>query len=339
MSNENRVEGTDGNDTLVGGAGADRLDGDHGNDSLSGGEGADRIKGDNGADTLSGGNGADRFDFDADDSSAASRDLITDFEAHDKINLSDFGSLSFSSISTSVSNGMTLVSVNGTNFQLALSGSHTLSANNFIFFGQGNDVSGNDSPSDWDDSFEDSITGSLGRDSISGDVFDDSIFGGNGVNSPSDDDDSIYGHRGHDRIYGNGGDDSIYGDDSFNDDSGYDDSIYGGMGDDSVFGSGGDDSISGNDGADLICGGRNNDTLTGGSGSDVFVFLSSGGYDLVLDLEESDIISIQSATLNSFDDLQIVQDANGAFLSLGNGTGITFASPQNFDSGDFFFWS
>jgi Ca2+-binding RTX toxin-like protein len=342
MSSENEIEGTDGNDILTGTVNADRLDGDHGNDVLNAGAGNDRLKGDNGADTLTGGAGSDRFDFDADDSRANSLDVITDFvRGTDKIDLSDLGITSFSQIGVASSGGVTTVSVSSLGFQLSLTGAHALAATDFIFFGQSNSVgsSGNDSPSDWDDSFEDSINGSLGEDSISGDIDDDSIFGGGSLNSPNDGDDRIYGHHGHDRIYGNGGDDSIFGDDSFNDDSGYDDSIYGGMGDDSVYGSGGDDSISGNDGADLLCGGKNNDTITGGSGNDIFVFLSNGGYDLVLDLEESDIISIQSSTLNSFDDLTITQDANGAFISLGNGTGITFASPQSFDASDFFFWS
>ena len=67
------VIGGRGNDTILGNGGANTLSGHVGNDTLDGGSGAD---------TLSGGAGADRFAFDDDDTgnSAATRDLILDFQ-------------------------------------------------------------------------------------------------------------------------------------------------------------------------------------------------------------------------------------------------------------------
>jgi len=74
-----RIEGTAGDDLLLGYAGADTLEGAAGDDVLIAGTGADR---------LTGGAGADVFVFRAD----GQRDLITDFQPGlDRIDLSDWG--------------------------------------------------------------------------------------------------------------------------------------------------------------------------------------------------------------------------------------------------------
>jgi len=87
-----RVDGGAGNDTLVGGAGSDFLIGGSGNDSVNGGAGNDLLVGGGGKDTLIGGNGADRFDFNALAETgiySTSRDVIVDFvRGSDKIDLS-----------------------------------------------------------------------------------------------------------------------------------------------------------------------------------------------------------------------------------------------------------
>ena len=63
-SNNDRVQGFNGNDTLAGAAGDDRLEGGNGNDSLSGGLGADTLIGGRGNDTyhFSSGDGQDVID-------------------------------------------------------------------------------------------------------------------------------------------------------------------------------------------------------------------------------------------------------------------------------------
>jgi Ca2+-binding RTX toxin-like protein len=363
MSNENRIEGTsgndllnggigadriqglDGNDTLIGGVGADRLDGNNDNDSLSGGEGADRINAGNGADTLTGGNGADRFDFHSNDSNAFGLDVITDFEQNDKINLSDFGTRNFSNASTSFNGAVTTVTLANTDFQVSLNGNHTLSASNFIFFGQNDDQNDvNEYPGNWDNSFEDSQNGSSGEDSLSGDDYDDLIFGGGAVVAPTDGNDVIYGHHGNDGLYGNGGNDVIYGDNSLNDNSGFADTLYGGLGDDSMFGGGGNDELYGNYGDDLISGGRGNDTLAGSIGNDIYLFTEKTDYDLVLDFVHGvDIISIErTATMQDFNSViaQMHSDANGSFINLGNDQGITLAgvTAGELTSSDVYFW-
>jgi predicted extracellular nuclease/Ca2+-binding RTX toxin-like protein len=75
-----------GNDTLNGGDGNDVLFGDLGNDILNGGAGQDELFGGLGNDTLSGGTGADLFHF----GRAESSDTITDFNTgEDRIILDD----------------------------------------------------------------------------------------------------------------------------------------------------------------------------------------------------------------------------------------------------------
>jgi Ca2+-binding RTX toxin-like protein len=75
---------------LNGEAGNDRLWGTAGNDALSGGGGNDWLVGGMGRDTLIGGLGRDVFDFNSGSESPASgnRDVINDFTAGDRIDLS-----------------------------------------------------------------------------------------------------------------------------------------------------------------------------------------------------------------------------------------------------------
>ena len=87
-----RLSGGAGNDRLSGGDGDDRLDGGDGSDVLAGGAGNDVIVGGRGRDVLRGNDGADTFVFAARDSAhtAAHADLIVDFGAGDRIDLSAF---------------------------------------------------------------------------------------------------------------------------------------------------------------------------------------------------------------------------------------------------------
>lgn len=83
--------GTDHADTLAGGAGADLLQGYGGNDVLSAGGGDDTLVGGKGSDTLTGGSGNDTFSVSMEDSlpsdttTGAGVDVVTDFEAGDKL--------------------------------------------------------------------------------------------------------------------------------------------------------------------------------------------------------------------------------------------------------------
>lgn len=87
---KDRLEGGSGNDQLEGGAGRDLLNGGAGNDRLNGGTGRDTLDGGTGADILTGGAGADVFLFRSfqDSRPGSARDVITDFAAADRIDLS-----------------------------------------------------------------------------------------------------------------------------------------------------------------------------------------------------------------------------------------------------------
>lgn len=78
--------GTAGNDRLIGNAKANVISGMEGNDTIKGGAGDDVLVGHIGNDVLYGGAGADRFDFN--DARYFGYDLIMDFEAGDRIDLS-----------------------------------------------------------------------------------------------------------------------------------------------------------------------------------------------------------------------------------------------------------
>jgi hypothetical protein len=82
--------GGQGNDVLVGGSGGDFLNGNLGDDNIQGGAGADTISGEGGRDVMSGDGGADIFIFGAgtSDVTAAGADVITDWSAADRIQLS-----------------------------------------------------------------------------------------------------------------------------------------------------------------------------------------------------------------------------------------------------------
>jgi Ca2+-binding RTX toxin-like protein len=87
------VNGDNDNNTLVGGAGDDSLFGFNGADDLSGAAGNDELTGGNGADTLTGGTGIDVFIYKV-TSHGNSGELITDFAAGDRIDLSQIDAMS-----------------------------------------------------------------------------------------------------------------------------------------------------------------------------------------------------------------------------------------------------
>lgn len=103
-----------GNDTLDGGDGNDVLYGETGNDKLIGGAGNDQLVGGTGNDILIGGLGRDTYTMESDGAkdviiirqgdtgnSLGTADVITSFETGvDKVDLTDFGGLTFSAAKT-----------------------------------------------------------------------------------------------------------------------------------------------------------------------------------------------------------------------------------------------
>jgi len=147
-----------GNDVLYGDDGNDSLYGESGDDKLFGGNGNDKLFGGTGADWLDGGAGRDTFVLEADGSrdtvvirpgdtgkSAATADVISGFESGiDKLDLSAFGKMAFSSASlfsgkgaeAIFANGLLLIDSNGDkaiDAVIKFEGLATLTANDLVF--------------------------------------------------------------------------------------------------------------------------------------------------------------------------------------------------------------
>ena len=215
------IIGSQGNDTLSGDAGFDRIKGGLGNDLILGGTGIDSLNGDGGNDTLIGGDGTDTLIGDG-------ADTLSGDDGNDS-----------------------LQGDQGADIITGGSGDDTAHG------GDGNDtITGNDG--------NDSLLGESGQDSISGDSGDDTIDGGRNddVINGGDGNDKIRGDHGNDSIAGGAGNDTINGGDG-------DDVISGQSGDDLLTGADGDDIVNGGDGKDIITGGDGDDTLLGGNGNDV----------------------------------------------------------------------
>jgi Ca2+-binding RTX toxin-like protein len=305
------VFGGDGDDILIGSAGADSLSGDNGDDMLAGGGGAD---------TLSGGAGKDIFVYGAaSDSLAGAFDTISDFETGvDRVDLSALGS---TSVTLTAASGYTLLS--------AVTAAGTLTVH----------VIGTIAASDLVTAAASQIAGTPGADLLHATATGSSLLGGEG-------DDVLVGGPGNDRLEGGGGFDilaggagnDVYviagGGDSVWETAGegrdrvelnWEGSLYtmpanvedltmlasaavhGNELGNSIIGSAGNDTIWGEDGSDVIDGGAGNDRiyggggldrLTGGAGNDTFFF--SAVLDSPTGASRSDGVKLGSDVITDF---------------------------------------
>lgn len=134
--------GQSGNDSVDGGTGNDVVSGHSGFDTLLGGDGDDTLTGHSGADTLTGGSGDDVYLYTAlADSTTSMRDTITGWESgQDLIDLSGLG---FTGIAAGAPSGTvlgyahvsgnTVITATGSDFSIALTGTHTLTNTDFDF--------------------------------------------------------------------------------------------------------------------------------------------------------------------------------------------------------------
>lgn len=292
----------DGNDTVLGGggadfayggAGADQLTGDAGNDELDGGDGNDRVSGGDGNDWLAGGAGVDRFlggtgvdgiffGSDATVNQGISVDLS---RTVGQIRNDGHGNIE---TATGVEK------LDGSNLADSLIGS----ADDNFLFGEGG---------------ADTLTGGDGNDVLNGGSGNDSLSGGSGIDEiyGGDGDDRLSGGSNNDYIVGGSGVDRFFGgigradeisffdqasashgvrvnlnrtsgqilDDGFGnvetatgievlDGSGFADTLTGGTGNETLYGNEGIDRLIGGFGRDYLYGGGDADFLFGGSGND-----------------------------------------------------------------------
>lgn len=272
------MNGTIGDDLIVGSAAGDEIYGNGGNDTLHGAGGDDLIKGRSGDDTILGGDGDDRIWGGKDN------DRIEGGAGNDSLYGDDLNSDQ---------------------------------GNDVMYGGDGNDLlkgrGGNDML--FGDAGDDTISGGEGSDTIHGGAGDDLLYGddtdgasGNDVMYGDDGNDILKGRGGDDKLSGDSGDDKLWGEsgnDTLNGGDG-NDALYGGTGNDTLLGGAGDDKLSGEEGKDVLNGGLGEDALYGGAGADTFVLDATAfsALDTVKDfnLSEGDVLLLDHI-LSGFDPL------------------------------------
>lgn len=312
------LRGTDGADTLTGGALDDVIAGGTGADHIYGEAGADVIMDGAGQDELWGGTGVDVFIMAGD----RTRDTIHDFDvAVDQLDLSHWpmlrstAQLEFVTRTDGItlrfgSEELVLLSADGqpiapeeiTALDLVAT-SRFLPDWSFVF---------NDEPENPDDPnspvtltgtvASDTLVGGLGGDTISGLNDDDDIAGmggadtlrgdqGNDTINGNEGNDLVEGGDGHDTLSGGNGFDTIRGDEGDDDLTGLggEDVLDGGLGQDTLSGNAGSDVINGGDGHDEISGGIGFDTINGQEGNDTI--WGNDGFDVIGGGDGDDVIS------------------------------------------------
>jgi Ca2+-binding RTX toxin-like protein len=280
---QNMIEGSDGNDTLVGTplndwisgrGGDDLLQGQAGDDQLYGNAGLDQLDGGVGNDYLFGGSDHDQLDGGEGD------DLLDGGEGDDLLDGADGND--------------NLIGGLGVDSLLGNLG------NDFVSGGDGNDQLNGGEGNDYllGEAGDDAIDGGLGNDFAIGGDGRDSLDGGDGDDSLIGfaDPDLLRGGTGNDLLFGNKGRDTLdggEGDDSIA--AGQkDDIVTGGVGNDYLFGNKDNDTIDGGDGDDVIYGGNQNDQLIGGAGNDTL----SGdlGDDILIGQAGADVFQLRPSS-------------------------------------------
>ncbi|XXF06919.1 calcium-binding protein [Pseudomonas sp. D2-3] len=261
--------GADGNDLLKGEAGNDYLSGGNGDDLLLGGEGNDSLLGDNGNDTLVGGAGNDHLEGGSGSDvyrleRGWGQDTIYNIDySSGKTDVIEFGA--------DIGPDDIVASRSNTSLVLRLKGSTDSVTVAYYFEADGASVYKLEEirfadGTKWSVEQIKALTlqGSDGNDYIMGFSTADVIDGGLG-------NDSLYGADGNDLLKGEAGNDYL----------------SGGNGDDLLLGGEGNDSLLGDNGNDTLVGGAGNDHLEGGSGSDVYRLERGWGQDTIYNIDYS----------------------------------------------------
>ena len=292
------IEGRKGNDDIQGGDGNDRLYGGEGNDILNGGAGQDDIYGDWGDDTLRGGTGDGDVLIGGDGSDTY---LFGIGDGHTRI--SNFGQRQGQGDVLRFLEGIVpediRLSRQGDDLLLTVISSQEVITVSRYFFDDGNGDSHLDAikftdETSWDVAhvFGRLLEGSDGDDHLLGYGTDDVLNGGAG-------NDTIEGRKGNDDIQGGDGNDRLYGEEG-------NDILNGGAGQDDIYGDWGDDQLTG---------GLGNDWLSGGTGSDTYIFGRAHGQDTLSDYvnNSSDINRVQFTDGINSSDIELVADPQDGY--------------------------
>ena len=332
-SSSDTIQGLEGADTLYGRAGDDTLDGGAGNDTVYGEAGNDTLRGGEGDDTLLGGAGDDILDGGPGDdilTGGASTDSQV-YLNHDNANGDDtylFGRGSGQDIivdhDKTVGNVDTILLGDG------------ITSDDIKFERKGDDLELTITGADdkltvknyfWNDSteyrveriqFADGTVWSIDdlKSDLNQGTSGDDILIGYSVS------DALNGYEGSDKIYGRGGDDILDGGPG-------DDNVYGESGADTLLGGEGTDKLAGGAGDDIIDGGAGNDTLYGGdeldtsrsvgsNGNDTYLFGRGSGQDTITDYDKTagnlDAILLNNDVLPT--DVAIRRDGDNLVLTI-----------------------
>ncbi|CAE7822018.1 frpC [Symbiodinium microadriaticum] len=261
LAGNDKLDGSDGNDSLVGGDGNDDLDGGKGNDLLEGGAGNDKLEGKRGDDELVGGSGNDKLKGDK------GNDILNGGEGHDDLDGDD--------------------------------------GNDVLQGGAGKDkLDGGDG--------NDSLSGGDGKDHLKGKDGNDILDGGDG-------NDDLKGGKGDDILSGGAGKDDLKGEDG-------DDVLEGGTGKDDIKGGKGDDLFVWNagDGEDKLDGGKGNDSIvitTSDVEQQVVTIDTNKKGNIVVSLDGSEGAELE---LKNIEDFSLVYGEGGVELNIGDGAGDIF---------------
>ncbi|MDD5385109.1 MAG: calcium-binding protein [Gallionella sp.] len=328
-----RIHGLDGNDTLIGlggndslygGAGDDQLHGDadtvsvplaeQGNDLLDGGAGNDLLYGYGGNDTLLGGEGNDTLNGDEGDdtlSGGTGDDLLIGGTGSDTYLFNRGDGQDILSDNGNAASTDTLQFAPGI---LQSDVTITRQLNGDLSFGINGSATSTSSGQAQDQiTVQGWYTGQADANRI-----ERIVFGDGTVLTPADFENlPITGTEGDDIITGTSTDDTLLG-------LGGNDTLSGGIG---------NDTLDGGLGNDLLDGGAGNDTLIGGEGLDTYRFGYGMGKDTVIDASlGGNTIALQAGM--SFNDLRATQSGNDLLLSIrGTDQGMTlkdyYTTPQD----------
>ncbi len=301
----NRLEGGLGDDRLVDDVGLDTLDGGAGNDTLIAGLHDDIVIGGSGNDTLDGGTGNDTYLF----ASGFGQDVINNYdESADTDRIKFAATISPADVLLSKSGDDLVLRINGTTDQIKIS-NYFAPFVTFLTPYQIEQIT-----------FDD---GTLwNRTAI------DARIAANNTNVPTEGIDTLTGTLGNDTISSLGGDDTVSGDvgnDTLNGGLG-NDTLFGNAGDDPLNGQEGNDTLYGHAGNDALSGDSGNDTLYGDVGNDTYVWGRGSGQDVVYDhdyttADDTDTIQMAAGVLPadvsvSRSDFGLVLKINGALDQL-----------------------
>ncbi|WP_118136708.1 calcium-binding protein [Oceanicella sp. SM1341] len=366
--------GGEGNDTLIGGAGADllyggsgddHLEGEVGNDEMYGGNGRDTMEWDNGdgSDLMDGGNGFDTAVVEGAEGAGDIFEIATDGANVDfaRTNLGQF-TLDIRNTEKLVVDGL------GGDDVIDASGLAAGSIKLVALGGEGNDtiIGG---------AGDDVLKGGAGNDHLEGEVGNDEMYGGNGRDTMEwdngDGSDLMDGGNGFDTAVVEGaegaGDIFEIATDGANVDfartnlgqftldiRNTEKLVVNGLGGDDVIdasdlyagsiklvalGGKGDDTLIGGAGDDVLKGGVGDDLMTGGAGADVFHF--NAGHDRITDFEAgTDVIRLDvPGGYDSYADVYAAAEQVGydVVIDFGHGNSLTLENTQlgALDSYDF----